>query len=104
MEIWTSTSYCDIRHKDAELLAIRAVRTELPRKFLGTLFCWRLRGRQGYWMWAEGIDHLKIEPGTSRLMAQFLNQLGQSCPHIYLSTNQFHGIRSSWQASIDTYS
>ena len=68
--------------RTAELSILRAGRTLPPRKFLGTHLRQGLSGLQRYWLRTEGIGHFKIskdstgiEPGTSRLVAQCLNQL-----------------------------
>jgi len=50
-------------------LTFRTTRTAelsawLPRKFLGTRFCYRLR-LQSYWMRTEGISNLKISKGST---------------------------------------
>jgi hypothetical protein len=62
--------------RTAELSALHTGRASPPRKFLGTRFCYRLSGPQGYWMRTEGIGQLKISKNPTRNRTQSLPSCG----------------------------
>jgi hypothetical protein len=85
MECWASNLTLTDTTSTAQPSATQAARNLPPRKSLGTHFCYRLSGPQGYRMRPEGIGHLKFSKdptwnrnGTSRLVAQCFNQLPRS--------------------------
>ena len=71
--------------RTAMLSAVRSGRTLPPRKLLGTEFCYRLSGAQGYWMRTEGLGRLQISEDPTWDRARNL----PSCGAVPLATHSF---------------
>jgi hypothetical protein len=69
-------SYVDILIRKVQPSALRTGRTSPSRKFLGTDFCYGMKGTQGYWMRAKEFGHLEISKNLTGNGARNLASCG----------------------------